>query len=164
MAVKILIYVYIIIFTVELNDQEMTRVKFYDINFMPSRGLTFSVIAARHKGRWIFVRHHDRSTWEIPAGHIEDDESPDEAARRELKEETGAEEFTLSCVATYSVEKSGNTGYGRLYFAEVTRLGNLPAGSEIAEVVLMDDLPGNLTYSDIQPVLFDKVLKFIRLL
>lgn len=161
MAVKILIYVYIIIFTVELNDQEMTRVKFYDINYMPSRGLTFSVIAARHKGRWIFVRHHDRSTWEIPAGHIEDDESPDEAARRELKEEIGAEEFTLSCVATYSVEKSGNTGYGRLYFAEITEIGVLHPNPEIAETALMDKLPGNLTYPEIQPVLFCKVLDFI---
>jgi 8-oxo-dGTP diphosphatase len=142
----------------------LTQVKFYDIDYTPARGLTYSVIAARHNGQWIFVRHHDRSTWEIPGGHIEMGESSDEAARRELIEETGAEEFTLTCVATYSVEKKGDTRFGRLYFAEVTQLGQLSANSEIIEIKLMDNLPGNLTYSDIQPILFGKILKFIRLL
>ncbi|MFH0843526.1 MAG: NUDIX domain-containing protein [Bacteroidota bacterium] len=142
----------------------MTRVKFYDNDYMPARGLVYSVIAVRHNRQWIFVRHHDRSTWEIPGGHIEVNESPDDAARRELIEETGAEEFTLSCVATYSVEKSGNTRYGRLYFAEVTKLADLPSNSEIAETTLMDGLPGNLTYPDIQPVLFSRVLEFLGLL
>jgi len=135
---------------------------FYSVDFIPVRRLTYSVIAARHNGKWVFVRHHDRSTWEIPGGHIEPDESPDDAARRELIEETGAEEFTLTCVATYSVEKNGNTGYGRIYFAEVTLLGNLPSNSEIAETALMDDLPGNLTYPDIQPHLFRKVLDYLK--
>ncbi len=37
------------------------------------------------------------------------------AAGRELAEETGAEEFKLHCVATYSVEKDGRMGYGRLF-------------------------------------------------
>lgn len=149
-----------IIFTLlTCTISKLTEIRFYDSTFDPVEGLTYAVIAARFNGKWILVRHNERMTWEIPGGHIEESESPDEAARRELIEETGAEEFTLLCVATYSVEKKGYIGYGRLYFAEIIRLGKLSVNSEIIEIELMDDLPGNLTYSDIQPILFRKVLE-----
>jgi hypothetical protein len=66
------------------------------------------------------------------------------------------------CIATYSVEKEGNTGYGRLYFAEVTLLSGIPGSSEIAERVLLNELPDRLTYPDIQPWLFGRTLDYLR--
>jgi 8-oxo-dGTP diphosphatase len=138
----------------------MTRVDFYDTDYIPDVKLTYSVIAANYNGRWIFVRHNDRSTWEIAGGHIEDGESPFDAARRELAEETGAQEFDLHCVATYSVEKDGKKGFGQLFAADVHSMGKIPDASEIAEVQLMGDLPDSLTYPDIQPYLFKKVIEF----
>ncbi len=139
----------------------MTEVDFYDVSFLPVSGLTYAVIAARHKDKWLFVRHNDRTSWEIAGGHIEKDESPSDAARRELNEETGAVDFIMDCVATYSVRKNGETGYGRLYFAEVPELEKIPDNSEIAEVRAMDHLPENLTYPDIQPLLFMKVKDYL---
>ncbi len=140
----------------------MAEVNFYDAEFIPDSKLTYSVITALFRRRWILVRHRDRKTWEIPGGHIEDGESPFDAAGRELMEETGAEEYELHCVATYSVEKDGYTGWGRLFHAEVYRLGAIPDVSEIAEVKLMENLPENLTYPDIQPYLFTKVKEYLR--
>ena len=140
----------------------MTVVRFYDPDFVPAGSLTYSVISARFNDRWIFVRHRDRSTWEISGGHIEDGESSDETAFRELKEETGAREFDLNCVATYSVEKEGGTGYGRLYFAEVSLLGDVPDVYEISEIQLSDHLPENLTYPDIQPFLFRRIIEYLE--
>lgn len=139
-----------------------TEVKFYDIYFLPEAGLTYSVIAAVHKGRWIFVRHRDRLTWEIAGGHIEKGETPEEAAERELIEETGADEFRLHPVATYSVEADGKTGYGRLYLAEVITLKAVPDVFEIAEVHLSEKMPDKLTYPDIQPFLFNKIMEFAK--
>jgi 8-oxo-dGTP diphosphatase len=140
----------------------MTIVNFYDPLFEQEEKLTYSVISARFEGKWILVRHTDRDTWEIPGGHIEPGESPGEAAARELMEETGAKEFNIECVAGYSVEKGGKTGYGKLYFAEVVSLGEIPDKSEIAGICLLDNLPGNLTYPDIQPFLFNKVLEYLK--
>jgi 8-oxo-dGTP diphosphatase len=140
----------------------MTEVKFYDPSFEPDMAFTYSIIAATHANSWIFVRHQDRSTWEITGGHIEMGESPYDAAGRELMEETGALRFCLDCVATYSVTKDGLTGYGRLYLAEVFELGEVPDKSEIAEVIFLDHLPENLTYPDIQPLLFRKSLEFLE--
>jgi 8-oxo-dGTP diphosphatase len=141
----------------------MTEVKFYDPSFVPDLGLTYSVISAKFKNKWIFVRHNKRTTWEIAGGHIEKNETSHEAADRELMEETGAVRFNLVCVATYSVSKEGKTGYGRLYFAEVFELGTIPDISEIAEIILLDHLPDNLTYPDIQPHLFDRITEFVKI-
>lgn len=139
----------------------MTEVKFYNPSYTPEINLTYSVVAAKYGDDWLYVRHQKRKTWEIPGGHIEKDESADEAARRELTEETGALEFTLECVSTYSVLKNGKTGYGRLYLAKVFRLGPVPDISEIAEVKIMDSLPRNLTHPDIQPHLYKRVLDYL---
>jgi 8-oxo-dGTP diphosphatase len=140
----------------------MTRVKFYDPVFIPDGKLIYSVISAKFRDNWIFVRHHKRTTFEIPGGHIENGETSHEAACRELMEETGAVRFNLYCVATYSVEKDGETGWGRLYLAEVLELGQISDISEIAEVILLDHFPDNPTHPDIQPHLFDRTLEYLK--
>jgi 8-oxo-dGTP diphosphatase len=140
----------------------MTEVKFYDTAYEPDTALTYSVISARFKGRWIFVRHQDRTTWEIAGGHIEPGEGAYEAACRELMEETGALKFDLDCIATYSVLKNGRIGYGRLFLAEIYEIGEVPDVSEIAEIIFLQQLPDNLTYPDIQPILFSRSLEYLQ--
>jgi ADP-ribose pyrophosphatase len=141
----------------------MTEVNFYDPSFIPDSKLTYSVISAKFEGKWIFVRHQNRSTWEIAGGHIEKGETSFEAAGRELMEETGAVKFKLGCIATYSVTMDGETGWGRLYIAKVFEIGPIPDISEIAEIVFSDHLPENLTHPDIQPLLFNKTVEFLKI-
>lgn len=141
----------------------MTEIKFYDPYYVPDSRLTYSVISAKFENRWIFVRHQKRSTLEIAGGHIEDGETSFEAAGRELIEETGAVVFSLHCIATYSVTIDGDKGWGRLYFAEVSEMGPIPDKSEIAEIVLSDHLPENLTHPDIQPYLFKKTVEYLNI-
>ena len=124
--------------------------------------LTYVVIAARHNGEWLFVRHKERSTYEIPGGHIESGEDYISAAKRELYEETGAKEFTLDFVSIYTVASDEKTSGGYLFFADVKELSALP-DYEMAEIVLMDKLPMNLTYPKIQPFLYDKVQMWLNL-
>jgi len=120
---------------------------------VPVEKLTYVVIAAREEGRWVFVRHRDRMSWEMPAGHIEPGENPDQAARRELYEETGALRSRIRHLADYQVSRARVTGFGRLYMAEIEeREAGLKY--ETAELLLCEDLPGNLTYPDVQKSLF----------
>ncbi len=139
----------------------MTEVNFYDPLFVPDSKLTYSVISAKFDEKWIFVRHNKRTTWEIAGGHIEEGETSFEAAGRELMEETGAIKFNLVCIATYSVTIDGETGWGRLYIAKVFEIGPIPDISEIAEIVLSDHLPENLTHPDIQPHLFKRTVEYL---
>lgn len=140
----------------------MTEVNFYEPLYNPGTRLTYSVISARYNNKWIFVRHHQRSTFEIAGGHIEEGETSLEAAGRELMEETGALRFDLECIATYSVNIDGDTGWGRLYLANVSEIGPIPDISEIAEMMLGETLPEKVTHPLIQPHLFKRTIEFIN--
>ncbi len=140
----------------------MVQVDFYDKDYLPPEKLTYSVITARYLDKWVFVRHHQRSTFEIPGGHIEINETADRAAKRELIEETGAIRFKLECVSIYSVKIDSEIRFGKLYFAKITEIGPVPDVSEIAEVTFLESLPDPVTYPEIQPLLFKKVLDHLK--
>lgn len=137
------------------------KVKFYE----SARDdlLKFAVIISRHNGKWVFCKHKERNTYEIPGGHREPGESITETAKRELSEETGAEQFDISPICVYSVvgknrvNQTGEETFGMLFFADVQTFGELH--SEMESVYLFDDLPTEWTYPLIQPLLIEEFLK-----
>ena len=96
----------------------------------------FVVIVTQYQDKWVWVKHRERDTWEIPGGHIEKGESADEAASRELIEETGAIKFTIKPFCDYSVIAGNKSGISRLYFAIIDEIGPLPE-SEIGTIVML---------------------------
>ncbi|MBK1813190.1 NUDIX domain-containing protein [Clostridium sp. YIM B02505] len=143
----------------------MLKVNFYELNTIEDNKLSFAVIMTKFNGQWIYVRHKERNTWEIPGGHREENENINDTASRELFEETGAIKFKLIPICTYAVERSEYVDYtesfGQLFYSEVETLDNLPH-FEISEIKLFDDIPDSLTYPLIQPFLHKKVLEFIK--
>ncbi|MCL1998815.1 MAG: histidine phosphatase family protein [Turicibacter sp.] len=110
---------------------------------------------------WLYVRHRDRQTFEMPGGHIEDWESPAIAAKRELFEETGATEFFLTPAFEYITHTGKVYGTGQVFLAEIYERGAIPEESEIAEVAAFDGLPPQMTYPQILPVLFAEMQAFL---
>jgi 8-oxo-dGTP diphosphatase len=115
----------------------MPTIAFHSLTALPNERLTFAVIGARYRGKWVFCRQRKRRTYEMPGGHREPGEDITDAAKRELYEETGAVDFALSPICIYSMMDDGKTRYGRLFYAEIHTLGELPE-SEIAEIVLLE--------------------------
>lgn len=130
------------------------KVKFFDLN--ADKPLKYAVICARYNGKWVFCKHKERDTYEIPGGHREDGEDIEATAKRELWEETGAKDFDIYPVCIYSF-----TDYGMLYFAEIRSFGELPP-LEIEKINLLTIYQKNLTYPAIQPYLFERVQEFLE--
>ena len=114
-------------------------------------------------GGWLYTRHRNRTTWETAGGHIEPGETPLDCAKRELYEETGATEFYINPAFDYAVHTDSGLSYGQVFFADVETIGELPPESEMAEVRLFSDLPENLTYPQITPILFTEMKKWLNL-
>ncbi|NNJ31079.1 NUDIX hydrolase [Lacrimispora defluvii] len=140
-----------------------TRVRFY--NEAEDEKLKFAVVISRNQGKWVFCRHKDRDTYEVPGGHREDCEKIIDTARRELMEETGAVDYNLIPLCVFSV--SGNTrvgeflkeeSLGMLYYADIYSFEE-ELHYEIAEVIVTDQLPENWTYPHIQPLLLEKAIE-----
>ena len=137
----------------------MVEVIFCNRNEIPDELLKFAVIIARYEDKYVFCRHKLRDTWEVPGGHREMGEAIEQTAERELQEETGALEFDISPVTVYGVKTENDITYGMLFNAKVFALGDLSADFEIAELCFSDLLPEKLTYPEIQPKLWEYILK-----
>lgn len=137
-------------------------VNFYELDSVKNEKLEFAVIVCRYLGKFILAKHKERKTWEIPGGHREKNEDIKDTAKRELYEETGALEYTIKPICEYSVGNDEKIRYGRLFFAEVTKLAN-HLEFEIEKIDFFNELPENLTYPTIQPKLFEKILEMREL-
>ncbi len=137
------------------------EVRFYDS--VSDEKLKFAVIIAKYNDRYVFCKHRERTTLEIPGGHREPGETILEAAKRELREETGAAEFDIQPVCVYSVtgknrvNSTGEESFGMLYYAEISSLSAFH--SEIERIVLTDVLPESWTYPEIQPELMKEAAR-----
>ena len=120
----------------------------------------YVVILSRREGKWLFSRHKARTTWETQGGHIEAGETPVEAARRELWEESGAVEYTIRPMFDYWAGDRTGSAVGVVFLAEVTRQEPLPE-SEMAETRLFDEQPEELTYPGITPVLAEEMKRYL---
>lgn len=135
------------------------EVKFYDD--VDDSLLKFAVIISKSNGKWVFCKHKERDTYEVPGGHREKGETIEVTAERELREETGAKEFTINPVCVYSVtgknrvNETGEETYGMLYFADIKSF-DAEIHSEMEKVVLFEDLPKEWTYPLIQPLLIEE--------
>ena len=140
----------------------MTEVNFYDE--VDDSLLEFTVIISKSNGKWVFCKHKERDTFEVPGGHRETGEKIEDTAVRELKEETGAVDFNIKPVCVYSVkgktrvnENAAKESFGMLYAAEIFSIEEIH--SEIEKIVLSDDLIRQWTYPLIQPKLISEAKK-----
>ncbi|WP_409251738.1 RNA deprotection pyrophosphohydrolase [Bacillus sp. SCS-153A] len=75
------------------------------------------LVIARHRGNWLLTNHKVRGL-EFPGGKAEERETLEQAAERELFEETGAKVSRLTRIGTYMVKQQ--TPFAKaIFFAEI---------------------------------------------
>ena len=115
----------------------------------------YVVVLSEHNGALLLSRHRQRSTWETQGGHIEAGETPLEAAKRELYEESGAVVYDIRVGFDYRAGDENGSANGMVFLADIHTLGPIP-DSEMREVRTFDALPSDdaLTYPGITPILY----------
>lgn len=117
--------------------------------------LRFVVVCSFYQNKYLLSYHSGHQSWETQGGHIEENETPEQAARRELYEESGVRDAKLIPVCDYFAYDSEGSSNGRVYAAVIDRLGELPP-NEMSKIEAFDALPEDLTYPFVTPVLFEE--------
>ncbi len=105
-----------------------------------SHGLvTGAYVLGQYEGKFLMGRHHTRG-WDIVGGHVDSGEKPEDAAKRECREETGATVGQLRLVAYQKIEIFGPkpegylypypVSYQALYTGKILQLGEFLLGDE----------------------------------
>ncbi|WP_404329628.1 RNA deprotection pyrophosphohydrolase [Mesobacillus maritimus] len=79
------------------------------------------LIICRYHGKWVLTDHKKRG-WEFPGGKREKGETLEQAAIREVLEETGGQVQNLHFIGEYEVQDENGTFEKRVYFAELEEI------------------------------------------
>lgn len=100
-------------------------------------------IICKYKDKWLLTEHRSRGL-EFPGGKVEKGETAEEAAVREVMEETGGVVNKLYYIAQYFVTGRNGTIIKNVYFAPIETLKEQPTYYETHGPVLLDDIPENI--------------------
>lgn len=115
----------------------------------------------------LLVRHLKSGHWSFPKGHVEQGETEEETARREIKEETGLDvllDTSFRETVNYSPKK--NTKKTVVYFVGMAASQDLvPQQEEISELRWLEiDQAGNVLTYDNDKLIVSKAKSFIALM
>ncbi|MBT2582582.1 NUDIX domain-containing protein [Planococcus sp. ISL-109] len=102
------------------------------------------LVIAKWNGDWLLTKHRERGL-EFPGGKAEPGESLEEAAKREVYEETGASAEQLEWIAEYTV--NADTPFSKTVFAAVITGIDDIARMETEGAVLVPQLMIDKRYS-----------------
>jgi 2,3-bisphosphoglycerate-dependent phosphoglycerate mutase len=94
------------------------HIKIHKAGQVNEEHLKFVVICVKFKSQWLLVRHKERTTWEMPGGHIDDGESSQAAALNDVLKNNlgsniviGSHGTALSTIINYYNSDFGYEGF-----------------------------------------------------
>ncbi|PRO65349.1 RNA deprotection pyrophosphohydrolase [Alkalicoccus urumqiensis] len=100
-------------------------------------------VITRHKGDWLLTKHRSRGM-EFPGGKVEAGETAEQAAVREVYEETGGIVRDIHYIGQYRVEGRKETVIKNVYFADVPEVEKKDNYHETRGPRFVQKLPGRI--------------------
>ncbi|WP_332633858.1 RNA deprotection pyrophosphohydrolase [Halalkalibacter flavus] len=117
-------------------------------------------VVCRYNGSWLLTRHQTRGL-EFPGGKVEKGETLVDAAKREVREETGAEIEALHFIGQYEVKCRHSIMYKTIFFATISNVAKQTHYYETNGPVLIEELPAELSsQSEFSFIMKDQVLMY----
>lgn len=93
---------------------------------------------AQYSGTFLLVYNRLKTCWELPGGYVDQSETAQEAAERELLEETGQRALSSRPLGLLEVvtETRGENLLGALFYCNIEVLQSFAPNEEIAELAL----------------------------
>lgn len=101
-------------------------------------------VICRYMDQWLLTSHSRRGL-EFPGGKVERGETPEEAAIREVMEETGGSVESLQYIGQYKVAGKEKVIIKNIYFAEISSIQRQKTYYETNGPVLLPFLPDDVT-------------------
>jgi 8-oxo-dGTP diphosphatase len=103
------------------NDKNDGTVRFSLLSHSFLKQADHVLVICRFYGQWLLTKHKKRG-WEFPGGKREMGETLEEAATREVEEETGAQLKTLHFIGEYEVTKEERSFVKAIFYADIDTL------------------------------------------
>jgi 8-oxo-dGTP diphosphatase len=100
-------------------------------------------VICRYQDQWLLT-HHLRRGLEFPGGKVEEGEMSEEAAVREVREETGGVVASLEYIGQYKVSGKDKIIIKNIYFAEISEILEHTHYNETKGPVLLEEIPANI--------------------
>src|SRR5690625_3804916 len=93
-------------------------------------------VICKYKDKWLLTKHKERGL-EFPGGKVEQGETAEQGAIREVLEETGGVVETIDYIGQYFVAGKGGEIIKNIYFAFISELKEQPTYFETDGPVLL---------------------------
>ncbi|MDV2686361.1 nucleoside triphosphatase YtkD [Alkalihalophilus lindianensis] len=100
-------------------------------------------VICRYKEQWLVTKHKKRGL-EFPGGKVERNETPIDAAHREVMEETGGVIGDIRLIGQYEVTTENELIYKNIYFATISSLINKDTYLETDGPMTLEALPAHI--------------------
>lgn len=130
----------------KFKDIHGNDVYFHDVQGQFEKEARHVLVICRYKGKWVLTNHSKRGL-EFPGGKVEKNESPVQAAIREVFEETGGDAKQVIPIGEYKVLNPAGSFIKAVFYAELTALTRKEDYLETEGPVLLSELPDDFQTS-----------------